>query len=69
MYYFTTSNEIMYADVPTTGTRTLYARVGDVFAWLCVAGFVALIMLSICPWPQAQRLRALGNVRPFHFGA
>jgi apolipoprotein N-acyltransferase len=26
--------------VPVGGVRTLYARTGDLFAWLCVAGLV-----------------------------
>jgi apolipoprotein N-acyltransferase len=47
MDYFTTSNEIMYADVPTSGTSTLYAQIGDLFAWLCAAAFVAFVVLSI----------------------
>jgi len=47
MNYFTTSNEIMYADVPTTGTRTLYTQMGDIFAWLCIAGFVVFVVFSI----------------------
>ena len=45
--YFTTSNEIMYGDVPTTGTRTLYTQIGDIFPWLCVAGFTVFLVLSI----------------------
>jgi apolipoprotein N-acyltransferase len=47
MNYFTTSNEIMYADVPTTGTRTLYTLIGDLFAWLCAVAFAAFVVLSI----------------------
>ena len=47
MNYFTTSNEIMYADIPTSGTSTLYAQIGDLFAWLCAAAFVAFVVLSI----------------------
>lgn len=47
MNYFTTSNEIMYGDVPTTGTRTLYTQIGDIFPWLCVAGFTVFLVLSI----------------------
>lgn len=47
MNYFTTSNEIMYADVPTTGTRTLYTQIGDIFVWLCIAGLVSFVVVSI----------------------
>ena len=45
--YFATSNEIMYADVPIKGKKTIYPIVGDVFAWLCVLGFVAIVVMSI----------------------
>lgn len=47
MNYFTTSNGIMYADVPTKGIRTVYAFTGDLFAWLCVLGFVGFIVVAI----------------------
>ena len=47
MDYFTTSKGIMYADVPTKGIRTVYAFVGDWFAWLTVLGFVGFIVVGI----------------------
>jgi len=46
MNYYTTSQEIMYADVPTTGTRTLYTWIGDIFSWVCIVGFLAFIVLA-----------------------
>ncbi len=33
---------IMIADLPTKGVRTIYSYTGDLFAWLCAAGFIAL---------------------------
>jgi apolipoprotein N-acyltransferase len=47
MNYFTTSNEIMYADVPRKGTRTIYTCIGDILAWLCTLGFVVVLLFSI----------------------
>lgn len=44
--YFAASNEIMYADVPTKGKKTIYPIIGDVFAWLCVLCFCAFVVLS-----------------------
>lgn len=44
--YFVASNEIMYADVPMKGKRTIYPIIGDVFAWLCVSGLGAFVVLS-----------------------
>lgn len=40
--YFATEDPVMVAHVPIRGTRTLYAAMGDLFAWLCVAGFAML---------------------------
>jgi hypothetical protein len=40
-------NKIMYDDVPTKGRRTFFTEAGQIFAWLCVAGFLVLVMFSI----------------------
>jgi apolipoprotein N-acyltransferase len=45
--YFATSDEIMYADVPTKGKTTLYPYIGDAFAWICVLAFGASIVIAI----------------------
>lgn len=36
--HFAASERILIAEVPVAGRRTLYARIGDAWAWLCVAG-------------------------------
>ncbi|MFN0315904.1 MAG: apolipoprotein N-acyltransferase [Burkholderiales bacterium] len=41
---FSAPNQNMVAQVPVSGARTIYARFGDWFAWLCVAGFLALLV-------------------------
>jgi apolipoprotein N-acyltransferase len=33
---------VMLASIPTLGMRTVYSLIGDIFAFLCAAGFVAL---------------------------
>ncbi|HEY0755085.1 MAG TPA: hypothetical protein VGD98_14095 [Ktedonobacteraceae bacterium] len=38
--YFTTDQQTMIAYVPTQGVWTLYAHVGDLFTWLCIAGLL-----------------------------
>jgi apolipoprotein N-acyltransferase len=38
---------VLFSDVPTRGTRTLYARTGDAFAWLCAAGLVVMAGQSL----------------------
>ncbi len=45
--YFTTDQQVMVAYVPMHGVRTIFATIGDLFAWLCILGLVALIGLTI----------------------
>jgi apolipoprotein N-acyltransferase len=45
--YFAGDNYLLLVDVPTHGQPTLYARFGDWFAYLCVAGFAALILATL----------------------
>ena len=37
----------MISKVPTKGDWTIYAMIGDLFAWLCLSGFAAMIWKSI----------------------
>ncbi len=48
--FFTTDPQVMVAHLPMKGVRTIYSVVGDLFAWLCVAGFLALV-----GWVVVQR--------------
>jgi len=43
---FTTEERIMIADIPTKGIKTIYSQIGDLFAWLCLLGFLIMIWLS-----------------------
>ncbi len=45
--YFAPSDRTMVAQVPVGGVRTLYTRIGDLFAWLCVAGLVASVAIAV----------------------
>ncbi|MGW2220879.1 hypothetical protein ACWCSD_38330 [Nonomuraea sp. NPDC001684] len=40
--YFTTRQQTMAAYVPVASDPTIYARIGDVFAWLCLAAMAVL---------------------------
>jgi len=40
--YFATDEQVMYADVPVQHSGTIYVFIGDAFAWLCIAGFIAM---------------------------
>jgi apolipoprotein N-acyltransferase len=47
MDHYLTTDRVMVAQVPTRGVRTLYSILGDWFAWICVGGVVALILLAL----------------------
>ena len=46
MDHYQTTDYAMVSQVPTRGVRTIYARLGDWFAWLCLAGLAYLMFLS-----------------------
>ncbi|MCP4751556.1 MAG: nitrilase [Proteobacteria bacterium] len=54
MDYFTTKEPIMMADVPTQGVATLYSIIGDLFAWLCLAGTLIGIVASRISTPSGK---------------
>jgi apolipoprotein N-acyltransferase len=45
--YQHSDQHVVVSDVPIRGSATAYRTIGDVFAWLCVAGTVVLIGLAI----------------------
>jgi apolipoprotein N-acyltransferase len=50
--YFTSGEQVMVAHVPIQGVKTIYSVIGDLFAWLCVAGSVAFV-----GWAVVRRKR------------
>jgi apolipoprotein N-acyltransferase len=58
--YFRTDQQVLVAYVPTHGVPTLYAMVGDGFAWLCVG---ALVVLSGMALRHSRRSRAAAAAR------
>ena len=42
-----TDNKSIVAYVPTKGVHTIYSVLGDWFAWLCLAGLLVLVLLSL----------------------
>ena|SRR5690242_3406271 len=58
-HYRTTDPQVLVAYVPVQGVRTLYALIGDLFAWLSVAGLVVLSGVAI-----ARRRQAGAGVPP-----
>ena len=59
--YFTTDQQVIVAELPTRGARTIYAAVGDVFAWLCLAGLAVLVGMAI---RQRRRPQVSAPTRP-----
>jgi len=57
--YFTSEDPVMIAYVPTKGVTTIYSRIGDLFAWLCMVGFVTVI-----GWVLARRKAAKAPRKP-----
>lgn len=50
MDYFSTHDRLLSAHVPTRGAATIYAHIGDVFAWGCVVGF-SFVAARALIWP------------------
>ncbi|MDP8314036.1 MAG: nitrilase-related carbon-nitrogen hydrolase [Candidatus Celaenobacter antarcticus] len=45
--YFTSKDTLFYSDVPMNGKRTIYAVIGDSFAWLCIIFFIIISVIFI----------------------
>jgi apolipoprotein N-acyltransferase len=55
--HFTTSERVMVAQVPTQGVFTVYSFIGDLFAWLCVLGLLAIVVWAVVRWLRHRRAR------------
>ncbi len=53
--YFAPGDHTLTVQAPVGGVRTLFARTGDLFAWLCVAGVVTAFALAIPSGVVASR--------------
>ncbi len=53
--FFTTDPQVMVAYVPMQGVHTIYATIGDLFAWLSIAGLVVLIGFAVARRPKAGK--------------
>jgi apolipoprotein N-acyltransferase len=51
--YYTIGQQVMVAYVPIHGVHTIYATIGDLFAWLSLAGLVVLIGVALARRPKA----------------
>lgn len=62
---FTSNNGIMYADVPVKGVKTIYARIGYLFPWLCVIGLLGFIVVIIFGDPASVRFLVAAVIKIF----
>ena len=57
--FFTTPSRILVIDVPTQGVTTLYGKLGDWFAWLCIvlmaAGVFTAVFRRAATYPENSR--------------
>jgi apolipoprotein N-acyltransferase len=51
--YFTDATGIMVTGIPTRGVTTIYSRIGDLFAYLCVLGLIVLTVCALIPRKQS----------------
>jgi apolipoprotein N-acyltransferase len=45
--FWKTDKKVMISHVPIRGVPTVYARIGDLFAWLCIAGFAIITLWTL----------------------
>ncbi len=45
--FYRTNDIILYSDVPMKGEPTMYSVVGDLFAWLCITGFLIIVVSTL----------------------
>ena len=62
--YFTTDNQVMVAYVPMHGVHTIYATIGDLFAWLCIIGLLTLTGLAIIQSRKRRSAEAASAALP-----
>lgn len=55
--YFRSDGGTMIADVPTRGVRTLYSRLGDWFAWACIAALLTVVVTALARRPPGGPTR------------
>jgi apolipoprotein N-acyltransferase len=51
-----TSERTLIADVPVESVWTVYPLLGDWFGWLCVAGLIGLILISVWRSPRVSKI-------------
>ncbi len=45
--YFTSGKRVMLADIPIRSVHTIYEKIGNAFAWLCILGLIILASMAV----------------------
>jgi apolipoprotein N-acyltransferase len=53
--HFTASEWVTVAQVPTHGVFTVYSAIGDLFGWLFVLAFLAMVIWGVIRWFRLRR--------------
>jgi apolipoprotein N-acyltransferase len=64
MDYFSSSERVMVAQVPSYNVPTLYSYTPDLFAWLAIAGFVALVVVAVVQRQREKRVVEASQPEP-----
>jgi len=59
--HFTASEWVTVAQVPTHGVFTIYSVIGDIFGWLSILGFLAIVVWGVV---RSLRLRRARRTQP-----
>ena len=58
MDHFNSTERVMVSQVPILSTFTIYSYIGDLFAWLCIVGFIVVMAWGIVQGRREKRARA-----------
>jgi len=45
--YYKTKKRVMLADIPIKSVHTIYEKIGNAFAWLCILGLIVLAAIAV----------------------
>jgi apolipoprotein N-acyltransferase len=60
--YFSSSEKVLVAQVPSYNVPTLYAYTPDLFAWVAIAGFVVLVVVAVVQERREKRVFEAGSI-------
>ena len=58
-YHLKRATQLLISDVPIGKIKTLYAVVGDLFSWLCIAGVAIIFVYAIITPAQIKDMERI----------